>query len=94
MTKIARGGLIALILLTSAGIAMAQTGQSGSSSDPGEQFKSAGQNISAAANNVGEGIKQGAIHAWQAVKAGASAAADKFKESSSAASSQPGGGSH
>ena len=92
MTKIAQGGLIAMILLASAGMAMAQTNQAGSSSDPGEQFKSAGQNIGSAANNFGEGIKQGAIHAWEAVKAGASAAADKLKESSATASSQPVGG--
>jgi hypothetical protein len=94
MTKIARCGLIALMLLAGAETASAQTNQGGSSTDSGEQFKSAGRNIGAAASNIGEGIKQGAIRTWEAVKAGASAASDKFRESSANASAPPASGSH
>lgn len=78
MHDIKRWGLGAVFFLAVTGTALAETNGDATSASAGDQFKSAGQNIGAAAQKIGQGIKQGAIQTWEAVKAGTSAAADKF----------------
>jgi hypothetical protein len=91
---IAQSTLIAFLLLSAAPLAQADDGGSppstAASSDPGDQFKAAGEHISAAAKQIGEGVKEGAVRTWNAVKAGANAAGQKLNgESGSARSSDP-----
>ena len=75
--------LVAITTIVGSAPAMSQSNQGAA-----EQFKSAGNNISAAAQGIGAGIKEGAIQAWEAVKAGAAAAADKLSGQHTPAVSQ------
>jgi hypothetical protein len=82
MKTIACSALVVLLLLSA--LPLAQADESGSSpaaaasGGPGDQFKAAGQNIGAAARQIGTGVKEGAERAWEAAKAGANAAGQKL----------------
>ena len=89
MHDIKRWVLVTVFLLAVTGTTLAETNGDTTSASAGDQFKSAGQNIGAAAQKIGQGIKQGAIQTWDAVRAGASAAADKLNGHSPAAPSRP-----
>jgi hypothetical protein len=76
--------LVVFLLLAATPLALADDGgpapsTSASSSDPGDQFKSAGQHIGTAARQIGQGVKDGAVRTWEAVKAGANAAGQKLQ---------------
>jgi hypothetical protein len=89
MKTMARSALLVALLLSAAPLAWAdESGASPSTapiSDPGDQFKAAGQNIGTAARQVGEGVKEGAVRTWDAVKAGADAAGQKLSGDSAPA---------
>ncbi len=93
MKTIAQSALVVLLLLSAAPLALAdESGSSPStsapSSGPGDQFKSAGQNIGSAARQIGEGVKEGAVRTWDAVKAGANAAGQKLSGDGTSAPSR------
>jgi hypothetical protein len=89
MHDVKRLGLGTVFLLAVTGTALAETNGDATSASAGDQFKSAGQNIGAAAQKIGQGIKQGAIQTWEAVRAGASAASDKLNGHSTVAPTPP-----
>lgn len=83
MKKLARAAFVAFASTAAAMTAgalpaMAQSSQTSAQPDAADQFKSAGQHIGAAAQGIGQGIKEGATQAWDATKAGASAVANKL----------------
>jgi hypothetical protein len=78
MKMLAPAAALALAVIVGSVPAMAQSSQGSAQPGAADQFKSAGQHISEAAQGIGQGIKQGAIQAWEAVKAGASAADAKL----------------
>jgi hypothetical protein len=91
MKKIAQSTLAVLLLLSAAPVARADDSgappSTATSSDPGVQFKAAGQHIGTAAKQIGEGVKEGAVRTWEAVKAGANAAGQKLNGESGSARS-------
>ena len=90
MKLIVQSAFVALLFFTATPLALADN--SGStpatppSSNPGDQFKAAGENIGSAAKQIGEGVKEGAVRTWEAVKEGANAAGQKLSGSGSGAS--------
>ncbi|MDE8346022.1 MAG: hypothetical protein POH28_07610 [Acidocella sp.] len=81
-------GLAAVSFICLDGVAWAQTANRPDPGDVAQQFKSGAGRIGSGAEQLGVGIKQGAILTWQAVEDGATAVAARFKNGDKAG--QPG----